>query len=110
MRFQLGRFVAVEDGVAVFTLPNAVHRDRCEEVRREAEEALSAHFGRPVPLRLVVEGRGAAPPAAPAEPPASDPDDDVGDWRDLQDAPAGALASPLDHVMQAFEGAEVVEE
>ncbi len=67
-----------------------------------------------MPLRLVVEGqgtpRGPASPAAEPEPPAeSEPHDDAVDWRDLEDAPPG-LASPLDHVMQAFEGAKVVEE
>ncbi|HWC12499.1 MAG TPA: hypothetical protein VG455_14910, partial [Acidimicrobiales bacterium] len=114
VRFQVGRFVSADDGVAVFALPNAVHRDRCEEVRPEAEAALSAHFGRRVPLRLAVEGQAA--PAGPAtttatgaEPPPAEPEEEVVDWRDLQDAPPG-LASPLDHVMQAFEGAEVVEE
>jgi hypothetical protein len=96
--------------MAVFALPNAVHRDRCHEVRGEAEAALSAHFGRRVPLRLVVEGEaGGSSRPADDEPPA-EPDDEVGNWRDLQDAPPGGLASPLDHVMQAFEGAEVVEE
>ena len=112
VRFQLGRFVSADDGVAVFALPNAVHRDRCEEVRLEVESALSSHFGRRVPLRLVVEGE-AAPRASTsdpvAEPEVPEADEDVVDWRDLEDAPPG-LASPLDHVMQAFEGAEVVEE
>jgi len=106
VRLQVGRFVSAEDGVALFALPNAVHRDRCEEVRTVAEEALSAHFGRPVPLRLTVETT--APVAAGAEP-SPPPDDDV-DVNDLRDAPPGELASPLDHVMKAFEGAEVVEE
>jgi DNA polymerase-3 subunit gamma/tau len=106
VRFQVGRFVAADDGVAVFALPNAVHRDRCEEVRGVAEEALSAHFGRRVPLRLAVEG--SAPSAAGAE--AAPPPDDEVDTNDLRDAPPGELASPLDHVMRTFEGAQVVEE
>ncbi|HEX2192919.1 MAG TPA: hypothetical protein VHH09_06965, partial [Acidimicrobiales bacterium] len=109
VRFQVGRFVSADGGVAVFALPNAVHRDRCEEVRLEAEAALSAHFGRKVPLRLVVEGQAPPPAAAVSAEPPAEPDDEVVDWRELQDAPPG-LASPLDHVMQAFEGAEVVEE
>jgi DNA polymerase-3 subunit gamma/tau len=105
VRFQVGRFVAADDGVAVFALPNAVHRDRCEEVRGVAEEALSAHFGRRVPLRLAVEGTAPSPGAEAAPP----PDDEV-DTNDLRDAPPGELASPLDHVMRTFEGAQVVEE
>ncbi|HZM55787.1 MAG TPA: DNA polymerase III subunit gamma/tau [Acidimicrobiales bacterium] len=53
--FQAGRFVGVEDGRAVFGLPNDIHRRRCEEIREEIEAALSDHFGRPVGLTLVVE-------------------------------------------------------
>ena len=105
VRFQVGRFVSADGEVATFALPNAVHRDRCEEVRAEAETALSTHFGRPVPLRLAVEG-SVLPTSSEAPPPA---DDDV-DVSDLRDAPPGEVASPLDHVMQAFEGAQVVEE
>jgi hypothetical protein len=29
---------------------------------------------------------------------------------DIRDAPPAAVTSPIDHVMQAFEGAEVVED
>jgi hypothetical protein len=108
VRFQVGRFLAVEDGVAVFALPNKVHRDRCEEVRVEAEATLAAHFGRRVPLRLVVESPGGSPSPPPPADAAEAEDEDVS-WRDLEDAPE-ALASPVDHVMQAFEGAQVVEE
>ncbi len=106
VRLQVGRFVSADESAAVFALPNAVHRDRCEEVRSVAEEALSAHFGRPVPLRLTVETSGPVPAGAGSAPP---PDDDI-DVNDLRDAPPGELASPLDHVMKAFEGAKVVEE
>jgi hypothetical protein len=63
--FQAGRFVEVEDGRAVFGLPNEIHRRRCEEIREEIESALSDHFGRPVPLRLVVDPVLAAKYAAP---------------------------------------------
>jgi hypothetical protein len=31
-------------------------------------------------------------------------------WEELTDAPPGAVASPIEHVLQAFQGAEVVEE
>ncbi|MGI9032996.1 MAG: DNA polymerase III subunit gamma/tau [Acidimicrobiales bacterium] len=102
VRFQVGRFLSADDGVAVFALPNGVHRDRCEEVRADAEAALAAHFGRPVPLCLVVDGQ-------PAVAPGPAPDEEV-DLHDLRDAPAGEVTSPLDHVMSAFEGAQVVEE
>jgi hypothetical protein len=32
------------------------------------------------------------------------------EWEELTDAPPGAVASPIEHVLQAFQGAEVVEE
>jgi DNA polymerase-3 subunit gamma/tau len=54
-RFRMGRFVATEDGAAVFALPNETHRSYCEEVRIEVESVLAARFGTAVPLRLVVD-------------------------------------------------------
>jgi DNA polymerase-3 subunit gamma/tau len=103
-RFRVGRFVAGEEGAATFALPNSIHRDRCQEVRGEVEEALGAYFGRPVALRLITEEQAPAPAVAPP------PDEESIDLDDLQDAPASELRSPVDHVIQAFEGATVVEE
>ena len=105
VRFGAGHFVGVDGASATFALPNTVHRDRCEECRPEVEQALASHFSRPVPLRLVVAEAG-TPPAA--DPPAQ-PDDDI-DLTDLRDAPPTGVASPVDHVMQVFEGAQVVED
>ena len=63
--FQAGRFVGVESDRALFGLPNETHRIRCEEVRGEIESALSDHFGRPVPLALIVDpGSGSPAPEA----------------------------------------------
>jgi len=103
-RFMGGRFVDGEADGATFALPNAIHRDRCNEVRAEVEQALSTHFGRKVPLRLVTEEQPAATAAAPP------PEEESIDLDDLQEAPATELRSPVDHVLQAFEGATVVEE
>jgi DNA polymerase-3 subunit gamma/tau len=103
-RFRVGRFVAAEGGAATFALPNSIHRDRCEEVRVEVEGALAAHFGRPVPLRLITEEQ-APSPAVPLP-----PEEESIDLEDLQDAPAAEVRSPVDHVLSAFEGATVVEE
>jgi DNA polymerase III subunit gamma/tau len=110
-RFRVGRFVASEGDRATFALPNAIHRDRCEEVRVDVEHALAAHFGRPVPLRLVTEDApgGSASAAVPGAAPPP-PDDEPIDLADLQDAPPSEVRSPLDHVLSAFEGATVVEE
>jgi DNA polymerase-3 subunit gamma/tau len=102
--YKSGRFVGVEDGAAIYGLPNAVHMQRCERCRGEVEQALAAEFGRPVPLRLVVD-------AEPAPPPPDEPDVTIDvDVEDIREATPAAVASPIDHVMQAFEGAEVVEE
>jgi len=67
--FQAGRFVGVEDGRAVFGLPNEIHRTRCEEIRGDVEPALADYFGQPVPLSLVVDG--SPPPAADDAAPAA---------------------------------------
>jgi hypothetical protein len=90
--FKSGRFVDVAGGAAVFALPNAIHRDRCEARRKEVERVLAAHFGRAVPLQLVV--------ADEPQPTAADEPDTAG----------AEVTSTIDHVLQAFEGAEVVEE
>jgi DNA polymerase-3 subunit gamma/tau len=84
--FQAGRFVGVEGERGVFGLPNEIHRSRCVEMQPEIEAALADHFGRPVPLDLVVEagvegavrtttspgssdpGGGSVPPPAPSRP------------------------------------------
>jgi len=101
--YKSGRFTTVDGDAAVYALPNKVHRDRCERVRGDVEAALAAEFGRPVPLRLVVDEA--------TSPPAPEPVEDVTvDVGELRDATPAAVASPIDHVMQAFEGAEVVEE
>jgi DNA polymerase-3 subunit gamma/tau len=104
-RFRAGRFVDVPDPfVAGFALPTPIHRERCTEVQGDVERALAGHFGRRVPLKLLVEAEvGAAPPDPPDEEEHIDP-------RDLRDAPSAGVTSPVDHVMQAFEGATLVEE
>ncbi len=63
-RFSPGRFLDVESDAVVFGLPNKIHAAKCEEVRPEVEAALAAHFGRPTPLRIVVDTAAPAPSAA----------------------------------------------
>jgi len=100
-RFGAGRFTAVEDGAAVFSLPNEHYLGRCEEVKADVEAALAAHFGLRVPLRLTVERE-----TGPADPlPAGD--DELVDLADVREA-APAVASPVDRLRQAFPGAEEV--
>jgi len=102
--YKPGRFTQVDGDAAVYALPNKVHVQRCEKVRSDVETALAAEFGRPVPLRLIVDEVSSAPPPDPVE------EDVTIDVEEIRDATPAAVASPMDHVMQAFEGAEVVEE
>jgi len=114
-----GRFLEPAAGTAVFALANAPTRDHCEKKRPEVEAALTAHFGRPVPLRLVAKADDAAPVGAgggrpsrssrsakPSED-ALDAGDEVDDVHSLEDAPA---SSGVDRLAEAFPGAELVEE
>ena len=103
-RWAGGRWVRVDDDAAVFAVPNEPHRQRCEPTRSAVENALAAHFGRPVPVRLEVEGSSPAPARQPE--PAVEDDVDVSD---LIDAPA-AVTSDLTPLMQHFPGAVEVEE
>lgn len=109
--YSAGRYVSVEDGEAVFALPNAAHCDRCQDVRPVVERALSAHFGVRVPLRLVVDGDSPAAPAGAPAPEASpglaDDDDfdptDPGDGVEVESVAEARL-------LEAFPGAEEVPE
>jgi hypothetical protein len=98
-----GRFVGVDEAGAIFAVPDRGLLARAEPNRPEVEAALAAHFGRPVPLRLVLD-EPAAPGARP-EPPT----DDLSaiDLEDLDDAPM-AVVSPEQRLLEAFPGAEEV--
>jgi DNA polymerase-3 subunit gamma/tau len=106
-RFSTGRFVDVADGAAVLALPNEIMRGKCEERRPELERVLAEHFGRPVPVRLVVDPAVAPTAAAPGGRPLPEPDDHV-DLDGLVDAPDDHRTG-IDRLTQAFPGAEVVE-
>jgi DNA polymerase-3 subunit gamma/tau len=108
--FLTGRFAPAAGGAVVYALANGPTRDHCEKKRPEVEAALAAHFGRPVPLRLVTDAEvGGAPPsaAAPAAPAAA-VDDHVDDVHALEDAPTAATG--VERLAEAFPGAELVEE
>jgi DNA polymerase-3 subunit gamma/tau len=107
--FKAGRFVAVRGDGAEFGLPSKIHAERCEPHRPAVEEALTAHFGRPVPLRLVVDRETLPPPAADEGPPAGDaePDEDVGPIDELRNADKND-ETHLQRITAAFPGAEVV--
>ena len=66
-----GRFVEPEGDNAEFALPDRNMLARAANYAGEARDALGAHFGRPVPLRLVLD-RGTVPNPGP---PSDIPDD-----------------------------------
>jgi hypothetical protein len=122
--------LAVEDGAAVFAVPDKHLLGRCEETRGDAEAALAARFGVPVPLRLVLDPGGPSVDAtaggASVRPGLSDPPGGLGPRRDSppdiddtafdyagQDvddlAEAGpAVTSPEQRLLEAFPGAKEV--
>lgn len=120
--FSAGRFTAVEGGAATFALPNAAHRDRCREMQGVVEETISAHFGVPMSLELVVDDGPGAPGAsssadpgraAPPEGPAAAPDHDMGidpddDFDPTATDTGSALSVAHAKVLEAFPGAEEV--
>jgi DNA polymerase III subunit gamma/tau len=129
-RFAGGRFLAVEATAAVFAVPDKHLLGRCEETRADTEAALAARFGRPVPIRLVLDpgsqqaGRARGePPARPeigdearTPEPRREPPQDLDemsfdpateDLGELVDA-APAIISPEQRLMEAFPGAKEV--
>ena len=97
-----GRFIEADGPAAVFALPDRGLLQRAENFVDEAQNALTAHFGLRVPLRLVVD-RGAATVA----PPTNDNDDetyDLDDLGELRDAPAALVVPPEQRVLEAFPG------
>ncbi len=113
--------MGVEQGTALFALPNAAHRDRCREVKGVVESAIDAHFGRTVPLELVIDGgpgsasrpasgddRGPAPSAAPADEFGLAADDDF----DPDDPTTQAVVESVAEarLLEAFPGAQPVED
>ena len=108
VRFAGGRWLSIDADTAVFGLPNPVHVQRCEEYRPEVEAALQARFGRPVTVRIVVDG-DAVDPSTPAklDPVEVDQPSDI-DLTDLTDADDIAETG-VDRVAAMFPGAELVD-
>jgi hypothetical protein len=110
-----GRFLPTEGGTAVYAVPDRGLLARADANRGEVEDALSAHFGRPIRIRFVLEEaagpRGSSSAAPGREPPApaelAEEDQMASDWADMQEAPAGA-ATPEQRLMEAFPGAEEI--
>ncbi len=99
--FRDGRF-DVDATSAVLTVPKGPPVQLLEARRPELEQALAAHFGRPVPVRIVVDAVAAAPPAAVPD------EEEPIDVHELEDAPAAG--SGVERLAEAFPGAELVDE
>ncbi|MEL7207886.1 MAG: AAA family ATPase, partial [Actinomycetota bacterium] len=91
VRFKGGRVLAVDGANIRFGVPNAIHRDRCDEVKADVEAVFSTHFAQPVTIAVEVDGSSAAPidpakmePKAP--PPADTNPEDIGPVDELRDA------------------------
>lgn len=100
-----GRFVEVTPEAAVFALPDNGLLSRATNFRSDAEQALADHFGRPVPLRLVLDP--GAPPVTVAGSPADDDGYDLDQFADAVDAPSAPPLSAEQRLLQAFPGAVV---
>ena len=122
-KWRAGRWVDPEGGELRFAVPNAWHQSACDEARRQVEQALAAHFGRPLTVGIVVSGDAAAaapmpgdpawtpttpPPDAAASPPATD-DEDASTPASCA-TPATWPPDGVDLLLREFGGGEVVEE
>jgi hypothetical protein len=113
-RFTVGRWLAVDDGQAVFAVPNEPHLRHAEEFRPDVEAVVSAHFHAKVPIRLVVDpdgqqdrgepGPGPARGGRDSPPGAPEDDSELYDAHTLAEAPAGAN-TPEERLQEAFPGA-----
>lgn len=103
-----GRFLASEGSTAIYALPDQGLLARAAAGREEVETALSAHFGRPVALKLVLDDGSAAPgPGSPRGPtPVVEEPSFQGEWDVMAEAPAAP--SPEQRLLEAFPGAEEV--
>lgn len=105
-----GRFAAVDAQGAVYALPDKGLLARAEPLLPEIRAAVAEHFGRQIPIRLVLEGvagNAGTDRRDAIDVTESDPDD-IGDINDLEDAPTSAAVSPEQRLLQAFPGAEEV--
>ena len=105
-RFRGGHWVDAPK--PTFALPTEIHKQRCDEVRLEVQEALSQHFGVRIELTLTVDNTGGgagstAKPKGSPPPPDDDVHEDVGDVSELEDAPP--VASGAARLLEAFPGA-----
>jgi DNA polymerase III subunit gamma/tau len=104
-----GRFVDSENGSAVYALPSTTPLAKGEQYRAEVEAALARHFGRPVPLKLIAD-KPEADRSRPAPTDAGPFEEEVYDPSELVDAPPENARTGVDKLVEAFPGAELLDE
>ncbi len=87
----------------VLTVPKGPPAEMLEQRRPELEQALAAHFGRPVPVRLAIDAARRRPPW-PSRSRTTSRSTSTS-WRMLPPA-----ASGVERLAEAFPGAELVDE
>jgi hypothetical protein len=70
--FAVGRFVAMEEGVAVFALPNSAHVEHATPLVDEVAAVISRQVGAKVGLRLIAEQDSVPPIDGGVRTPAAD--------------------------------------
>ncbi len=104
------KVVGEAPGELRIAVPSEVHRSKCEPHRADVEAALSKAVGSPMRVVLVVDGAANDDNVVPlVKRPVMQPDEEI-DLRDLVDAPAEAVVTPLDRLHQAFPGSHEVDE
>ncbi len=114
-RFKGGRIVGVDGSTIRFGAPNPIHRDRCDDVKVDVENALTEHFGQPITIEVVIDASDApTDPAKLDERPPSSPTDladeeaDIGPVAELADADDQSSRG-VDRITKAFPGSQVIE-
>jgi DNA polymerase III subunit gamma/tau len=104
-----GRFIDSEHGSAVYALPSTTPLAKGEQYRAEVEAALARHFGRPVPLKLIAD-KPEVDRSRPAPSEATPYEEEVYDPAELVDAPPENARTGMDKLVEAFPGAELLDE
>ncbi len=112
VRFNVGTVTGVDGSSILFAMPNVHYRDRCEEVKGELEQALSAHLGRAIAVSVMVDDSPSSVSLDPAKmeptPVADESYGDIGPIEDLADA-GDHSANSVDRLTKAFPGSTVIE-
>ena len=104
-----GRFADTENGSAVYALPSTTPLAKGEQYRAEVEAALARHFGRPVSLKLIAD-KPEVDRSRPATSDSGPHEEEVYDPAELVDAPPENARTGMDKLVEAFPGAELLDE